>query len=168
MADNVTLNAMSGGDVAAADDIGGVKYQRVKIGHGADGSYSDASTATPLPVAIPGTPNVFVSNTPGVTVTGTAAVAVASGTSIGSLKATVATAGVRVQLGTHAGIIGATVKARATNAGLIYVGGSTVSATSGFELAPGESVSLDVNNTNAIYIDAATGGDGVSYVWVNA
>lgn len=42
MADNLTLNAGSGGDTAAADDIGGVKHQRVKLSVGADGAASDA------------------------------------------------------------------------------------------------------------------------------
>ena len=51
MADNVILNAGTGGDTAAADDIGGVKYQRIKLVHGADGvNAGDVSTANGLPV----------------------------------------------------------------------------------------------------------------------
>lgn len=51
MADNVELSAGSGGALIAADDIGpGVWYQRVKINHGADGSATDVSAASPLPV----------------------------------------------------------------------------------------------------------------------
>lgn len=42
MADNTVLNAGTGGDTIASDDIGGVKYQRVKLGIGADGAASDA------------------------------------------------------------------------------------------------------------------------------
>ncbi len=42
MADNVTLNAGAGGSVAAADDIGSVFYQRVKLSVGADGTAVDA------------------------------------------------------------------------------------------------------------------------------
>ena len=49
MADNTTLNPGSGGDVIASDDIGGVKHQRVKIEHGADGSATDVSNSAPLP-----------------------------------------------------------------------------------------------------------------------
>lgn len=48
MADNTTLPGT--GDVIASDDIGGVKYQRVKVTHGADGSATDTSTADPFPV----------------------------------------------------------------------------------------------------------------------
>ncbi len=56
MADNTNLSAMSGGDVVATDDIAagvaaGAKVQRIKVGFGADGSYSDAATTNPLPTA---------------------------------------------------------------------------------------------------------------------
>lgn len=54
MADNTTLNTGTGGDVIASDDIGGVKHQRVKVGHGADGSATDTSAAAPFPVGFPG------------------------------------------------------------------------------------------------------------------
>lgn len=51
MADNLTLNSGSGGATLAADEISGVHHQRVKIQHGADGSATDVSTASPLPVS---------------------------------------------------------------------------------------------------------------------
>jgi len=50
MADNTVLNSGSGGDTIASDDIAGVKYQRVKVTFGADGSATDAATTAPLPV----------------------------------------------------------------------------------------------------------------------
>lgn len=50
MADNTTLNAGSGGDTIASDDIAGVKHQRVKIEYGTDGSATDVSDTNPLPV----------------------------------------------------------------------------------------------------------------------
>ncbi len=54
MADNTTLNAGSGGDVIGADDISSVKYQRVKLIHGADGTNDgDVATTNPLPVRRP-------------------------------------------------------------------------------------------------------------------
>lgn len=53
MADNVTLNAMTGGIDVAADDISSVFYQRIKLVHGADGvNAGDVSTANGLPVAL--------------------------------------------------------------------------------------------------------------------
>lgn len=52
MADNTTLNTGTGGDVIASDDISGVKHQRIKLIHGADGTNDgDVSRSNPLPVA---------------------------------------------------------------------------------------------------------------------
>lgn len=52
MADNTTLNTGTGGDTIATDDIGGVKFQRVKIAIGADGvNDGDVSSANALPVS---------------------------------------------------------------------------------------------------------------------
>lgn len=61
MADNTTLNLGTGGDVIATDDVTtlngaastGIKVQRVKVGHGADGTHSDATVTNPLPVSPP-------------------------------------------------------------------------------------------------------------------
>ena len=53
MADNVGYTPGSGATVAA-DDIGGVLHQRVKISVGADGSAVDASSTNPLPVDVNG------------------------------------------------------------------------------------------------------------------
>lgn len=50
MADNAVLNAGSGGITLALDDIGGIHHQRVKVQYGADGSATDVSSITPLPI----------------------------------------------------------------------------------------------------------------------
>lgn len=52
MADNTTLPVpTTSGDVIAADDIGGVKFQRVKVTLGADGANDrDVSSANPIPI----------------------------------------------------------------------------------------------------------------------
>lgn len=50
MADNTVLNPGSGGDTYASDDIGGVKFQRIKLILGADGTNDgDVSKANPVP-----------------------------------------------------------------------------------------------------------------------
>lgn len=49
MADNVAITAGSGTTVAT-DDIGGVQYQRIKNTYGADGTATDVSRTTPMPV----------------------------------------------------------------------------------------------------------------------
>jgi hypothetical protein len=47
--DNTTLNVGTAGDVIATDDIGGVKFQRVKLIHGPDGTNAgDISQQNPL------------------------------------------------------------------------------------------------------------------------
>lgn len=48
MADN--SQPIAGGDIYATDDISGIKYQRVKVTYGDDGSATDASANNPLPV----------------------------------------------------------------------------------------------------------------------
>jgi hypothetical protein len=51
MAENVQLNPGTGGDVAAADEIDGVKYQRIKLALGADGvNAGDVADTNPMPV----------------------------------------------------------------------------------------------------------------------
>ena len=51
MADNVAITPGSGATIAA-DEIGGVKYQRVKLVHGADGANAgDVSSDNPFPVS---------------------------------------------------------------------------------------------------------------------
>lgn len=50
LVDNTVLNAGSGGDTIATDDIGGVKHQRVKVEFGADGTATDVTSSSPLPV----------------------------------------------------------------------------------------------------------------------
>jgi len=47
MADNTV---QTGADTIATDDIAGIKHQRVKVQYGADGSATDVSSTTPLPV----------------------------------------------------------------------------------------------------------------------
>lgn len=54
MADNTELNPGSGGDMIASDDIGGVKWQRIKFTLGADGANDgDVSATNPMPVTGP-------------------------------------------------------------------------------------------------------------------
>lgn len=50
MADNVSYTPGSGVNIAA-DDVGGVLFQRVKIATGADGTAIDATESNPIPVA---------------------------------------------------------------------------------------------------------------------
>lgn len=71
MSDNTTLNVGTGGDVYAADDISGVKFQRIKLVHGTDGvNAGDVATSNPLPIATPGSSrsDTYTTNVAGTTV----------------------------------------------------------------------------------------------------
>jgi hypothetical protein len=58
-----------------------------------------------------------------------------------------------------------TIIGLSSNTGSIYVGGNDVSSsTFGVELSAKDSITLTVNNTNLIWIDASVNGEGVSYV----
>lgn len=64
MADNTTLNSMTGGDVVAADDIGGVKFQRIKLIYGADNTNAgDVSSTNPFPINVVQSTTVLETNT---------------------------------------------------------------------------------------------------------
>jgi hypothetical protein len=53
MADNTVLPTGAGGDTIASDDIGGVKFQRIKLVHGVDGvNAGDVADTNPLPVTL--------------------------------------------------------------------------------------------------------------------
>lgn len=142
MADNVTIGAVNGDADIAADDVAGVMVQRIKVGHGAEGAYGDATPGNPLPVGL----------APGRTV-GTARVSTIAGTA--------------VQLPDVAGVLGVTIKARRANVATVYVGGVGGGAI-GFELEPGEAVSVDVTNPAVMWFDVASDGDGVCCLWVVA
>jgi hypothetical protein len=77
----------------------------------------------------------------------------------------VTTAGTRVQLATGT-ITSVTIKALSSNTGTIYIGTSTVTATNGFQLGAGESVSMDIGTLGVLYIDSSVNGEGVTYLGV--
>jgi len=59
---------------------------------------------------------------------------------------------------------GVIVQALSTNAGLVYIGPSGVTTSTGFQLQPGQATSVAVNNLSTVFVIAATSGDGVCYV----
>lgn len=79
----------------------------------------------------------------------------------------VTTAGTAVQLATTTSSTTVTIRSKAANTGLIYVGTVSVSSSNGFQLSPSESVSLDIDNLSKIYIDAAVSGNGVTYIYLS-
>lgn len=67
--------------------------------------------------------------------------------------------------GTQA-ISSVTIKALSTNTGIVYVGNSTVTTANGFELLAGESVSLDCDNLNDVYVIGSGASQVVRYIAV--
>lgn len=133
MADNTTSAASP---IVATDDVGGVHYQRIKLAFGPDGSATDASAATPLPITIAGDTAGTMANSPNVaSVTTTAAQVLAAGTYRAILFENYGT-------------------------DYVYLGATGVTATSHFKrLSPGEVLTLTPPfvPSNAIYAIAASG-----------
>lgn len=86
----------------------------------------------------------------------------------GNGRATVVSAGTRVPLSSSTAIASVTVRALASNTGLIYVGNSAVSSANGFQLSASETVSMDIDNLSKVFIDSAVSGGGVSYAYVSS
>lgn len=56
------------------------------------------------------------------------------------------------------------VKALDGNSGAVYIGDGGVGTGTGFEMQPGEGVSLSVTDVSNVFVDVSTGGDGVSWI----
>ena len=80
-----------------------------------------------------------------------------------SASATVAAAGTRVQLPANS-IRTITIKAKSTNIGIIYVGSSDASASNGFPLAAGDTISLDLANSDLVWIDSNVSGESCNWI----
>jgi len=83
---------------------------------------------------------------------------------------TVTTAGTEVQISnTTNRVRWIKAKALAANSGIVYIGGSDVSATNGYELSAGNTIEINFADSggtiefSTIYVDAATNGDKVSW-----
>ena len=117
------------------------------------GPLTDAQLrATAVPVSLAST-----------TVTNTVTTTEAPPTSVTHAAVTVTTAGTRVQFGSNA-CKAIVIKANASNSGTIYVGNSGVTSANGFPLAAGDTLSLDISNTNVIYIDASANAQSVNWM----
>lgn len=90
----------------------------------------------------------------------------ATPSTVGDGSKNVTTAGTRVTLASTTACKSVVVMAKLTNTGKIYVGGATVSSTSGIELAAGETISLDVSDLASVQIDSSVNGEGVKFTYV--
>ena len=85
-------------------------------------------------------------------------------TTVATGRVTVTAAGTAEQLPTVTVDGELTITALSGNAGTVYVGDSTVDATSGDPLQPGQSITVSINNADGLYVDADNGGDTISYL----
>lgn len=85
---------------------------------------------------------------------------------MGSGQTTVVTAGTQIQLAANTPIKSVTVKANFNNTGYIFVGAATVDSSTGFILSKNDSVSLDVDNLNDVWIDSSIDAQAVSYIYL--
>lgn len=80
---------------------------------------------------------------------------------------TITTSGTAVVLKTNTTCSRVVITAQDTNTGTVYVGASDVLASSknGIPLTPLSSITLDVSNTDLVYLDSTASGDKVSFIY---
>lgn len=85
---------------------------------------------------------------------------------------TVAVAGTRAQVVASGSAVSAvSFRARGTNVGAVYVGDDTVAAGNGYEINPGDELTIrfrELIDLRRFYVDAANNGDKVDYAGVAA
>jgi hypothetical protein len=82
-------------------------------------------------------------------------------------QAQVVTPGTAVALtSSQKGGNGILIKALTSNTGIMYVGSSTVSSTTGYPLSAGQEVYLEVLNLESIFVDASVGNEKVAWILV--
>lgn len=77
---------------------------------------------------------------------------------------TVASSGTRVPLAGSTAVVSVLVQALSTNTGSIWVGDSTVTVSIGFELQPGQSTGIAIDNLSKVFVDATTNGDKACFL----
>jgi len=86
---------------------------------------------------------------------------------IGDGSKDVTTAGTRVQLSSTQECRFVNIFAKAGNTGNIFVGGATVSSSSGMVLEQARSTDwFNIDDLSKVYIDSANDGDGCQYAYV--
>lgn len=94
---------------------------------------------------------------------------VAIPTALGDGRKVVTTAGTRVTLGGAVACKKVTIQALATNTDVVVIGGSTVVAAEltrqGIALTPFNSIIMQIDSLDDIYLDSVIDGEGVSYLY---
>lgn len=150
MADNIVLNPGEGGDSVAADEIAGVKYVIDKVAYGADGSVTLVSAANGLPINLVKSV-VSVVSTGSVTTTANTPVQLV-GSSLPTTRGVVVKNSVQSTNSVYVGAVGVTP--------------GTASATDGFELSSGESITIPIDDVNKVYVTSTVSGQKVFWSMV--
>lgn len=154
MADNFSVEPVTGTPVKtfASDDIAGIDWPYAKLAWGPRDTANEVDDVTGkrLPVSISST----------VTTTEEGRASVLHG------QASIASTVGGTQLPANA-CKSVTVKNLQSNAALIWIGISGVSAANGYELNPGESLTLQVSNTNLVYGLSPSGAQTLCFIATN-
>jgi hypothetical protein len=86
-------------------------------------------------------------------------------TTLGDGSKNVTTAGSAVALASSTACDWVTITAKLANTGVIYVGGASISATTGTPLYSLDTVKIPVSNLSAVYINSSVNGEGVTYTY---
>jgi len=136
MADDVTLNTMSGGAVVATDDSGTGHVQLVKLAYSADGSRTHV----------------------GADAAGIQVIERGATIDSGSASVTTSAAVVKSADATRRSLV-------LTNLGsdYVFIGDSAVAVNTGIRLAPSQALTLDKSPTAAVYAVANSGTQTVAW-----
>ena len=78
---------------------------------------------------------------------------------------TVTTAGTAVRVDVSAESL--LIRAMSTNSGYIYVGDPNVTSSNGFQLGPGQAITVSTYLSRNVYVDSDTNGDKICYFRLN-
>ena len=136
MADNVTLNSMSGGAVVATDDAGaGGQVQIVKLAYSADGD------RTHIPAAAAGLS------------------VIERGATIGHATASVTTSAAQI---VASSTTRRTITVQNLGTDYVWLGATGITANNGLRLAPGQTAVIDRSPNAQIFAIASSGTQTVS------
>jgi hypothetical protein len=118
-------------------------------------------------VGVSGQPTVTLAPNQIVGVSGTPTVRISPASSFGYGSVTLSTTASGTQLPAATASFGVTVRAVPANSASVYLGSDmAVASGTGFELQAGEAVTLEVANSNLIYVRPAASGQRITYLAV--
>lgn len=158
MADNVVLNSGVGGDTIAADDVGGVKYQIVKVAVGADGAASLVSSSNPVPVSDAGATLSIDDGAGSITVDGTVEL---GSTSLAALESLTTISAV-TSITNAVTVAGPAAEDAAASGNPVLIGGRYDSSARTLESGDVGALALNASGQLLVEIAAGAGSGGTS------